>query len=585
MATRTLEISFIGDASGATKAMGDVADAGGKLEAKVGGLSSSFSTFGAVAGGVLAGGALAKAPGVLLDAAKGAAEDAAATARLEQSLRNAGGAFDENLAKVNNAIDAGQKKAFTDDQVRDSFQSLLAATGDVNEALSRQQVAMDLSRGAGISLEQASRMVGKVNSENVEAFKRLGITIGEGATEAEALAAVQAKFAGQSDAYAKSTAGQFEVAKIRMAEVQEQIGTALLPVLVGLGEVLNKAVIPAMEFLASHMHELMPIFIGITAAVGVGLTMAFYAWATAANAAGVANLAAAAASALALAPYIAIAVAIAAVVAGIVVLIQHWDDLERKYPPLKTATDNVKDALGKVGDVITQDVVPAVQAAAEWFNEHIVPALRAVAEFIVQHVLPVLGDLIAKWFEIHEKVVMTIIPPLVAAIQTIADKTEDVAGWVGHWLNVLGSGFSDVLNMISGPVNTILGWLQSIIDKVGAVTGALGSIPGAGAVGGVLGGVGGFVGSIAGLEGQNISASQTPIPLGANGTSLTWDPNAQAWVYPWEVGQFTARRAEFENAGWVGGGNVTLNIQNAYMRDPAEANRTVTNALRAAGVA
>ena len=98
-------------------------------------------------------------------------------------------AYDENLDKVNAAIDAGQKKAFTDDQVRDSFQQPLAATGDVNEALNRQQLAMDLSRGAGISLEAASRMVGKVTDENVQAFKRMGITIADGATEAEALAA------------------------------------------------------------------------------------------------------------------------------------------------------------------------------------------------------------------------------------------------------------------------------------------------------------------------------------------------------------------------------------------------------------
>lgn len=57
-------------------------------------------------------------------------------------------------------------------------------------------------------------MVGKVNEENVEAFKRLGITIGEEAVETEALAAVQAKFAGQADTYAKSTAGQMEQAKL-----------------------------------------------------------------------------------------------------------------------------------------------------------------------------------------------------------------------------------------------------------------------------------------------------------------------------------------------------------------------------------
>lgn len=249
------ELSFaikaINEASKVLKdVQGDVAGLEGAAEksgGKMAGFQKALGGVGTVAGGIVAAGALTKVGGYLSDAVQGAIEDEAATKRLEQALRNVGGAYDENLGKVNAAIDAGQKKAFTDDQVRDSFQSLLAATGDVNEALSRQQVAMDLSRGAGISLEQASRMVGKVNDENVEAFKRLGITIGEGATEAEALAAVQAKFAGQSDAYAKSTAGQFEQAKIRMGEVQEQIGAQLLPVVTKLGLLFLNDVVPAIE--------------------------------------------------------------------------------------------------------------------------------------------------------------------------------------------------------------------------------------------------------------------------------------------------------------------------------------------------
>ena len=225
----------------------DTAKAEGEAQSFKGKMTGVFSDIGKVAGGVLAAGAAQQVGGFFKSAIEGAVGEEAATRRLEQALRNAGGAYDDNLGKVNAAIDAGQKKAFTDDEVRDSFQQLLAATGDVNEALDRQKLAMDLSRGAGISLESASRMVGKVTDENVEAFKRMGITIGEGATEAEALAAVQGKFAGQSDAYAKSTAGQFEQAKIRMAEVQEEIGTKLLPVVTNLGLIFLNDVVPAIE--------------------------------------------------------------------------------------------------------------------------------------------------------------------------------------------------------------------------------------------------------------------------------------------------------------------------------------------------
>lgn len=200
------------------------------------------------------GGAITQLPGMMLDFAKAAAEDEKATARLGQTIKNLGGDFDAISGQVNDAIDAGQKLAFSDDEVRDSFQSLATATGSAEEALKRQQIAMDLARGAGIPLQQASKLLGKVTADNVEQFKRLGITIGEGASEAEALAAVQAKFAGQADAYAKSTAGQFEQAQLALGEIQEGLGSALLPVLTAVGKALADN-LPAIQGFVGALGE------------------------------------------------------------------------------------------------------------------------------------------------------------------------------------------------------------------------------------------------------------------------------------------------------------------------------------------
>ena len=58
---------------------------------------------------------------------------------------------------------------------------------------------------------------------------------------------MQAKFAGQADTYAQSTAGQFESAKIRLGEAKEAIGTALLPVLAKLVTVFADDVLPVIE--------------------------------------------------------------------------------------------------------------------------------------------------------------------------------------------------------------------------------------------------------------------------------------------------------------------------------------------------
>lgn len=240
----------------------DVEDLGKKSSGAGGlvkGLAGSIGEVGKIAGGFVIGAGLLKLPGFFADAAKGAAEDRAATERLQQTFKNYAdmvGAAPDTFERLNNLLDdrikIGQDLAFTDDQVRDSFNYLLAATDDSTEATKRQQAAFDLARGAHIDLGTATKLLGKLSAENVEVFKKMGITIGENATEADALAAVQARFGGQAEAYAKSTAGQFEQTSIRMSELKEQIGAQLLPVMTKIGEVLLTEVVPKLEEFANY---------------------------------------------------------------------------------------------------------------------------------------------------------------------------------------------------------------------------------------------------------------------------------------------------------------------------------------------
>jgi phage-related protein len=202
----------------------------GGVGSALAGVGSALGGIASIASGAALGVVMTQLPGALMDMAKSAAADEQATARLNQTLDNLPGNFEDMQAAVNGAIATGQKLAFSDDDIRDSFQSLAVATGDSAEALKRQKIALDLARGANIPLATASKMLGKVNEENVDGFKRLGINIKEGASEAEALAAVQEKFAGQANTYAQSTAGQFEAAQLAMGEITESIGSALLPV-------------------------------------------------------------------------------------------------------------------------------------------------------------------------------------------------------------------------------------------------------------------------------------------------------------------------------------------------------------------
>lgn len=458
MAERKLEIVFLGNPKPAQDAMQQLGQSAGGLEAKVKGLDGAFAKAGSVAAGFVVGQGLLKAPGFLLDAARAAAEDEQATARLEQAVRNLGGNYDATIAKVNEAIAAGQKLAFSDDDVRESFEFLAAATGDADEALRRQKAAMDLARGANIPLAAATKMLGKLNAENIEVFKKLGITLGDNASEADALAAVQAKFGGQAEAYARSTAGQFEQLQLRLAEAKETLGAALLPVMTAVGVVLAEQVVPAIEAAATWIsanlgpavgqvggfvrdHLLPPLqtlgewFVGnqdalqaAGVAIGTVLVVAFAAWAVSAGAAAVATIAAAA-------PVIAIGLAVAALGAGIFLLVKHWDDLEQKYPALKTATETVRAAFEAFAGWITGTFVPAVGAIATAVSD----AVSKAVSFVREH-----------WHEIED-----VIRPALEALKLVVQ-----AAWDQMRLQI-----ETVLGVIRGLVDVFMGLFTGDWDR------------------------------------------------------------------------------------------------------------------------
>ncbi len=262
MATSQQQLAFairaVNEASATLKQVqGDIDGVSGAAEKSrnpLGGMGSALGNVVSIAGGFVLANGIMQAPGFFLDAAKAAAEDEAATMRLDQSVKNYTDTLDDSdqahkeiMGDIEERIAAGQKLAFSDDSIRDSLQTLLAATGDYGEATQRQAAAMDLARAKNISLEQASTLLAKANDENVNVLRRMGITLKEGATETELLATVQQKFGGQAETFAKSNAGMYEQWKIRQGEIIEQIGGFVLPLLTKLGGIFIEQIVPRVE--------------------------------------------------------------------------------------------------------------------------------------------------------------------------------------------------------------------------------------------------------------------------------------------------------------------------------------------------
>ncbi len=530
-------------------AIGDVEEKAGKTSGVLSSLGSHLGDVAKVASGFVIGSGLLKLPGFLTDAAKGAAEDAAATERLQQTFRNyanmvgaAPDTFQRLNALLDERIDIGQKLAFTDDQVRDSFNYLLAATDDSSEATKRQAAAMDLARGAGIPLETATKMLGKLTAENVEVFKKMGITIGENATEADALAAVQARFGGQAEAYAKSTAGQFEQTSIRMSELKEQIGAQLLPVMAKLGEVLLTEVVPRIEEFANYW--------------ATSVQPKLEAWWN--------NQAKPTLQAI-------------------------WQFIETEVMP------RVQEQWAKFQVYFDQDIKPAL--------DNIKTALEEVVTFLIQH-----------WSQI-EPFVKTVTIPIETAFRVMKDAIniliqalggdwdgvvqgmkkvwEDVVGGFEKFFSnekdkivviadAIGKGFAGIADEVEtafrAAVNKVIEWINKAIEAYNKIPIApdVDTIPPIGGSGPAApaapGPVYGPATPIYGPETpdvyeRGIFGQQMPVPFGAYGQSLEWDPEAQAYVYPGSVGSIGAPNSRLSgtDVGWVGGimpsRELTINIQ------------------------
>lgn len=206
------------------------------VRASARGLGDELNNVSQIATGVTIGGWLERAPGLLKDAAAAAADDAASQIQLKVAIENTGESWGFYEAAVEGAAKGAERLGFADETARRSLALLTAQTGDASEAQERFAIAMDLSRGTGMDLSTAARLVGKISEENTAVLARYGIQLSKNATEQEALAEIMARFGGQAEAYGNSAAGSFDRFNIAIKNIGESIGSLLLPLMTGVAE-------------------------------------------------------------------------------------------------------------------------------------------------------------------------------------------------------------------------------------------------------------------------------------------------------------------------------------------------------------
>lgn len=228
-------------------------------------LNKVKDSLGTVKGAALAiGGAAVAGIGALTyglyDAAKAAAEEEVGIARLAAAVRATGADWEAASAEIENYIAAeGRRVALDDGEGRNALARLTTTVGDYKRAMELLPLAIDLAAAKNIDLASAADIVGKVAMGNTGILTRYGIVLQEGATATDALAAMQAKFAGQGEAFAATFEGQQQRMNIALGNLKETVGAAVLPALTSFISTLADLATQAIPVVETALQGLTPI--------------------------------------------------------------------------------------------------------------------------------------------------------------------------------------------------------------------------------------------------------------------------------------------------------------------------------------
>jgi len=513
MATRPGEvrINITGNADRLKKATGDATQTLGRFETETTKKLDRISTkMGNVGKGLSRSVTLPIIGGLAL-IGKAAMDEEANVATFEKTLANAGVApdviksYDKWITKVQ------ESTGFGDSELR-SVIALQKQRGYSDEQTkANTKVIMDLARSKGITLDAAEKLYTKGIAGSSKQLIQLGIdrkkADGTLKTSAELQAEIAGKVAGSSDAYAASTKGQMEIAKQSFANLTEELGTSLLPIMT---DILGKLTKLAKEwgpkikkFIDDH-KDLITKIVLVVAAVGpmlvvfskvikavkgvIGIFKALKSAFLIIKTVGTQAIGAITKSMsfLAANPVFLVVIAIVALIAIFVLLYKKnkafkefidklWQSIQKAWDAIlgavKGAWEGIKSAVEAgvkfVGDIIKLYISIYV---AIWNG------LWAVIKAVVTTVWDWISAAIQLYLDGVKFVIQTVLDAILLVWNTAWNlvKTAFSAVWDGFSL-IVTTVFDAIVATVKGSVNLIIGFINTII---GLWNGLAFSVPG-----------------------------------------------------------------------------------------------------------
>ena len=236
MASRTLHVDIVGDASSLQRAFGQAEKSTSRFGSKLGALAKGALIGGAVGGVALLGKTLFDSVGAAQEAEK-------AQARLQAAMKSANVSYGEHGDAIEKAIEKTSRLAALDDEdLSDAFAKMVRSTGDVQKSMEGMALAADIARARNISLEAASKTVEKGLLGQTASWRKIGVEIEKGTSSTEAFEQAQKQFAGSAEAYGKTAGAAQERLGVAFENLQERLGQKLLPVVVKVGEAFVRVI-------------------------------------------------------------------------------------------------------------------------------------------------------------------------------------------------------------------------------------------------------------------------------------------------------------------------------------------------------
>lgn len=163
----------------------------------------------------------------LEEATKAAIEDRKSMELLSLAMLNTGKATDAEVKAAEQAIATMQIQAgVADDKLRPSYQKLFIATKDVTRSNELLQIALDASASTGKDLDSVTQAMAKALAGSDTALVKLIPSLKGSKTPIEDMAAAFKGAAAEA-----SNLDPYQRMQIIFGEIQEKLGSALLPVL------------------------------------------------------------------------------------------------------------------------------------------------------------------------------------------------------------------------------------------------------------------------------------------------------------------------------------------------------------------